>query len=41
MAKQTIKTTTKTTKVRKTYRKSQTKKDKSGHRRCKTCGRFM
>ena len=24
-----------------TYRKSQTKKGKGNHRRCKTCGRFM
>ncbi len=36
MAKQKIKQTRKVT-----YRKSQTTKDKNGHRRCKTCGRFM
>lgn len=31
----------KTTKKRTTYRKSKTTKAKNGHRRCKTCGRFM
>lgn len=36
MAKQKIKQVKKVT-----YRKSQTTKDKNGHRRCKTCGRFM
>lgn len=40
MARQTIKTTTKTTKTKRTYRKSQTK-GKGNHKRCKTCGRFM
>ena len=34
MAKQTIKKKT-------TYRKSKTKKDKNGHKRCSNCGRFM
>ena len=35
--RQTVKSTTKRT----TYRKSNTRKNKNGHRRCKTCGRFM
>lgn len=37
MAKQVVKTT----KVKRTYRKSQTTKGKNGRRICKSCGRFM
>lgn len=34
-----IKQTIKTTKTK--YRKSKTTTDKNGHKRCKSCGRFM
>lgn len=36
MAKQTIKTTRRTT-----FHKSKTTKGKNGHRRCKSCGRYI